>query len=270
MRAIPFVKMDGLGNDFVIIDARKQPVNLTEQEVTKLGDRHKGVGFDQLFILHNSQTCDVKMDIYNSDGSTSAACGNGTRCVASIIFKETAKAEITLEAPDGKVLKGFNTNPVTVNMGRPALNWQDIPLAKECDTLNMPVLLEGLPSPVCVSMGNPHTVFFVDNVDDLDIAALGPKIEHHPLFPKRTNVEFAQIISPSKIRMRVWERGAGITLACGSGSCATIVAAVRRGLTGRKAEVVLDGGSLFVEWTKEDEVLMQGAVNTAFSGTAYL
>lgn len=270
MKTINFVKMDGLGNDFVIIDARKQPVNLNAQDITKLGDRHKGVGFDQLFVLHNSQTCDVKMDIYNSDGSTSAACGNGTRCVASIIFKELSKNEITLEAPGGKVLKAFNTNPITVNMGRAALNWQDIPLSKECDTLNMPVLLEGLPSPVCVSMGNPHTVFFVDNAEVLDIAAIGPKIEHHPLFPQRTNVEFAQIINHSKIRMRVWERGAGITLACGSGSCATLVAAVRRGLTGRKAEIVMDGGSLFIEWTENNEVLMQGPVNTAFSGTAYL
>lgn len=270
MKTVPFIKMDGLGNDFVIIDARIAPVELSAQEIAIIGDRHKGIGFDQLFILKQSESCDIKMDIYNSDGSTAGACGNGTRCVASLVFKETDKKEILIEAPKGKVLKAFNTNPVTVNMGKPAIAWQDIPLAKETDTLNMPHLLDGFESPVCVSMGNPHTVFFVKDVEALDIAALGRTVENNPIFPDRTNVEFAQIISPSKIRMRVWERGAGITLACGSGSCATLVAAVLRGLTERKAEIILDGGTLSIEWNKEDDVLMSGPVNMAFKGEFYL
>jgi len=262
--------MDGLGNDFVIIDARNTPVNLSAQDIQTLGDRHKGVGFDQLFILENSLKADIKMNIYNSDGSMAAACGNGTRCVSSLIFAELNKQEIALEAPDGKILKAFNTNPITVNMGRPLTGWRDIPLSEEKDTLNMPVLLDGLGSPVCVSMGNPHAVFFVDNVEKLDIAALGAKVENNPLFPKRTNVEFAQILSRSKIRMRVWERGAGITLACGSGSCATLVAAALRGLTGRKADIILDGGTLNIEWDDKDEVLMSGPVHMAFKAEAYL
>jgi len=269
MRNIPFIKMDGLGNDFVITDARKTALKLSPKDIKTLGDRHKGVGFDQFFILRKSKTCDVKMDIYNSDGSAAAACGNGTRCVASLIFKEVNKKEITLEAPGGKILKAFNTKPVTVNMGNPSTDWRAIPLKKKCDTLKMPALIKGFGNPVCVSMGNPHTVFFVKNVEALDIASLGSAVENNPLFPDRTNVEFVQIINRRKIRMRVWERGAGITLACGSGSCAALAACALRGLTERKAAVVLDGGELEISWTK-DGILMKGAVNKAFEGTAFL
>jgi diaminopimelate epimerase len=270
MKQTPFIKMDGLGNDFVIIDGRDKDVKLAPREIAKLGDRKTGIGFDQLFVLHNSRVADIKMDIYNSDGSSAGACGNGTRCVAKILFYETNENQVTLEAPGGKILRAYNGAQITVNMGEPRLNWDEIPLSAETDTLNLPQLLEGFGSPAAVSMGNPHAVFFVDDVAAVNLKKLGPAVENNNLFPEKTNVEFAQILPQGKIRMRVWERGAGITTACGSGACASLVAAVRRGLSARKAEVIMDGGSLGIEWTKEGDVLMTGPVHTAFSGVAFL
>ena len=264
MKQIPFIKMDGLGNDFVIIDTRKNKFSLTTALIKEISDRKTGVGFDQLIVLKKSKTCDVKMEIYNSDGSTAGACGNGTRCVSSLIFEETKNKKITLEAPNKKILTAWRGKMITVDMGEPKINWQDIPLSKKADTLNLKVLT-ALPPAVCTSMGNPHSVFFVKNVDKLDIAELGPKVENNKLFPQRTNVEFAQILGPEKIRMRVWERGAGITMACGSGACATLAGAVRRGLVKNKAAIIMDGGTLFIE-QKQGRILMSGPVNKAFCG----
>ena len=259
--------MDGLGNDFVIIDARKNKITLTPTLICKMANRKTGIGFDQLIVLKKSKTCDVKMEIYNADGSTAGACGNGTRCVSSLIFEETKKQKITLEAPDNKILTAWRGKQITVDMGEPKTDWQDIPLSKKAETLNLKIL-PALPPAVCTSMGNPHAVFFVKNVKNLDIAKLGPKVENNKIFPQRTNVEFAQILAPEKIRMRVWERGAGITLACGSGACATLAGAIRRGLIKNKAAIVMDGGTLFIE-QKDGRILMSGHVNKAFKGVFF-
>lgn len=264
MKQIPFIKMDGLGNDFVIIDCRKNKISLTQALIQKMSNRKTGIGLDQLIVLKKSKICDVKMEIYNADGTIAGACGNGTRCVSSLIFEETKKKQITLEAPYKKVLTAWRGKQITVDMGEAKIDWRDIPLSKKADTLNLKVLA-ALPKAVCVSMGNPHAVFFVNNVGKIDIAKLGAQVEKHKLFPQKTNVEFAQILGPQKIRMRVWERGAGITLACGSGACATLVGAIRRGLVKSKASIIMDGGTLFIE-QKQNRILMSGPVNKVFCG----
>ncbi len=270
MKEIPFIKMDGLGNDFFIIEPENSDIKLSPKEIQKLGDRKTGIGFDQLFILKPSKHADVQMVIYNSDGSKAGACGNGARCVADWFFKRNGVKECTIEAPGGKILKACAGRMITVNMGPALLNWDEIPLSRKVDTLFLPQLLPGFDAPCAVSMGNPHCVFFVKDIKKINLAQTGPDVESHPLFPERTNVEFAQIMSPSIIRMRVWERGAGITSACGSGACAVLVAAFMRGLTKKKAKIVMDGGTLVIEINKAEDVLMSGPVHTAFKGTAYL
>ena len=262
-----FRKMHGLGNDFVIIDHRNGGVDFTVDQIRLIADRRLGVGCDQFIVMNPPRTAgtDCFMTIYNPDGSEAGACGNGTRCVASLINKgepviETISGILKCRRVDGDMIE--------VDMGLPRLDWQQIPLSEERDTLHLGIGDgDTLSDPVAVSMGNPHCVFFVPDVDALSIETLGPAVERNSLFPQRTNVEFAEIKGSSTIRMRVWERGAGITMACGSGACATIVAAVRRGLTGRKAEIVLDGGSLFLEWREtDDHVLMTGPVADVFDG----
>lgn len=270
MRQIPFIKMDGLGNDFFIIEQENCNIKLSAKDIQKLGERKTGVGFDQLFILKPSRKADVKMIIYNSDGSTAGACGNGARCVADLIFKKKGVKECTIEAPDGKILHATLGRMITVNMGPAKVNWDEIPLSHKVDTLNMPQILPDFAAPTAVSVGNPHCVFFVKDIKKVNLAQNGPEVEWHPIFPERTNVEFAQVMSPSIIRMRVWERGAGITSACGSGACAVFVSAFRRGLCKKKAEIVMDGGTLVIELNKAGDILMTGPAHTAFSGTAYL
>lgn len=271
MRAIPFIKMDGLGNDFVIIDCRrtKENVILTPSEIDKIANRRTGIGFDQLFILTKSDKADVKMTIYNKDGSLAGACGNGSRCIASLIFEEVpSRNEVLIEAPKGKILKAYQDRQIKVNMGAPDFSWQGIGLAEERDTSNLTGILPGM-SAYCVSMGNPHAVFFVDDIEKVDLAKLGPLVENHPIFVNRTNVEFAQVVSPDKILMRIWERGAGITQACGSGASATLAAAYKKGLSSNKAKIVMPGGTLEIEY-KDDEILMAGPVNKAFIGQFYI
>lgn len=264
--------MDGLGNDFVIIDARTKDYTLTAAQIAQLGNRKTGIGFDQLFIIQNTPCADAKMLIYNADGSCAGACGNGTRCIAKLLFSQGAKSPLKLAAPDGKILTAYDGELITVDMNEPALDWQNIPLAKDCDTLNLPLDIDGFKEPVAVSMGNPHAVFFVEDIKAVNLALTGPKVESDAIFPQKTNVEFAQILADDKIRMRVWERGAGITMACGSGACATLVAAIRKGLIkGNKAQVIMDGGTLVIEWRADDKhVLMTGPTNMAFEGTAFL
>lgn len=259
-----FIKMHGLGNDFVILDGRGRDASIASQDIRRIAARRTGVGCDQLIILSDADDAGLFMRIYNPDGSEAEACGNATRCVASILLDET-KAEACVIRTVAGLLKCRRSGQdmYEVDMGPARLAWDEIPLAEKCDTLHLPIPGD----PVAVSMGNPHCVFFVGNADDVDVAGAGPGIEHHVLFPRRTNVEFASVISRKAIRMRVWERSAGITMACGSAACATIVAAVRRGLTDRKAELVLDGGSLFLEWRETDgHVLMTGPVSTVFAG----
>lgn len=265
---LAFRKMHGLGNDFAILDLRDGGI-VDKALVKKIADRKRGIGCDQVLTMEKpvKQGANFLMRIYNPDGTEAGACGNGTRCVARLYMDMEKQSACTVETKAGLLACNDRGGSVEVDMGVPKLGWKDIPLAEERDTLHLGMSDGPLPDPVAVSMGNPHAVFFVDDVNKYDIAALGPQVERHVLFPERTNVEFAQVLSPDKIRMRVWERGAGITEACGSGACATIVAAVRRGLTGRKAEIILDGGSLFLEWRAgDDHVLMTGPATLVFKG----
>lgn len=251
---LPFMKMHGLGNDFVVIDERQIPRGLTEEIVTSIADRHRGIGFDQLAVVQNSDTADAHLVFYNADGSTSAACGNATRCIARYIMDETGTDSLSLTTDRGNLFAKDAGNGLTsVNMGPPQLVWHDIPLASEMDTLALPI--DG--APTATGMGNPHCTFFVEDVEAIDLEARGAEIENHPLYPERTNVQFASVIGANHLRMRVWERGVGVTLASGSSSCATAVAAARRGLTGRQVTIELDGGTIQVDWT-DDGVWMTG------------
>ena len=269
MSGRPFIKMHGLGNDFVVVDARSQPFPLTDATARAIADRREGVGCDQLLILEppTNGSADVFLRIRNHDGGEVGACGNGTRCVASLVMGELGRDAIVIETAAGLLqAKAAGADRVTVDMGAARLGWDEIPLSEERDTLHLDVTNGPLVDPVGVNMGNPHAVFFVDDVESLPLAELGPPLEHHPLFPERANIGAAQFIGPDRLRLRVWERGAGLTRACGSGACAAAVAAARRGLTGRKVEVVLDGGSLVVEWREDGHVEMTGPVATAFTG----
>lgn len=268
--SLPFLKMHGLGNDFVVIDARATPLSLNVAQRRAIADRRTGVGCDQLIIIEPAQDAAATafMRIYNPDGTQAGACGNATRCVAWLLMRETGRDHAVVQTLGGLLDSRAGADGlVTVDMGPARLGWRDIPLAHEADTLRLDLRAGPLAGPCAVSMGNPHAVFFVGDAEAVPLEDVGPRIEHHPLFPARTNVEVARIVSPASIRLRVWERGAGITRACGSGACATLVAAVRRGLTGRKADIRLDGGTLTVEWLENGHVLMAGPVATSFAGT---
>lgn len=268
---LAFLKMHGLGNDFVIVDRRADARPLPAAAIAAIGNRRTGVGCDQFITLSPGDgEVDVVMGIFNGDdGSAAGACGNATRCVAHLLMEETGKAEVAIRTAAG-ILRGWRdaaSGLVTVDMGPARLEWQQIPLAEPRDTLHAGLSVGPLHDPVCVSMGNPHAVFFVPDVAAVDLPAVGPQVERHPLFPERTNVEIVQVIDRGHVRMRVWERSAGITMACGSGACAVGVACVRRGLTDRRVEVMLDGGPLIIEWREADgHVLMTGPVATAFAG----
>lgn len=260
---LPFLKMHGAGNDFVVLDARQGGVAVTPALARALGDRHRGVGFDQLVLIEPDAQAAARLTFFNADGTTAGACGNATRCVARLIMDETGTARLTLRTERGLLSAEDAGGGLTrVNMGAPQLNWSDLPLARAVDTLHLP--LPG--DPVAVGMGNPHCVHFVPDAEAVDVARLGPGIEHDPLFPQATNVEFASLTAPDHLRMRVWERGTGITLACGSGTCATAVAAHLRGLTGRRVIVDVDGGTLEIDW-RDDGVWMTGPTALVFRGT---
>lgn len=266
---LPFLKMHGLGNDFVIIDARGNGFNPSSDFLKAIGNRRRGIGFDQCIILRPpvSPDADIYMDMYNSDGSTVRACGNASRCVASLLFKELGRIACVIETVAGLLAATQeNSGLVAIDFGQPLLQWDQIPLAYAADTLHLPLKAPGFDAPCGVNMGNPHAVFFVPSVDAVDVAGVGAVAEHDALFPERCNIEFAQILSPHHIRMRVWERGAGITEACGSGACATLVAAVRRGLCARRATLSLDGGDLDIEWRENNHVFMIGAARFSYSG----
>ena len=260
--ALPFMKMHGLGNDFVVIDARQSGALPDAATVTGIADRHRGVGFDQLAVILPGQNSDAKLVFFNADGSFSAACGNATRCVARFLMDETGATSLRL-ATDHAVLLAEDAGQglTRVNMGPPVLDWAEIPLAQDIDTLHLPI--DG--DPVATGMGNPHMTFFVPDADAVDLASFGPPHEHHPLYPQRTNVEVVQVVSPDEIILRIWERGTGITLASGSCSCAAVVAAARRGLTGRRVRVNVPGGQLEIDW-REDGVWMTGPTAHVFDG----
>ncbi|MEM9342164.1 MAG: diaminopimelate epimerase [Pseudomonadota bacterium] len=257
------MKMHGLGNDFVVIDARERSTGVSSLVARALGDRHRGIGFDQLAVIEDDSNADVRLTFYNSDGSKSAACGNATRCIARWEMERRHSDKLTLATERGVLEAVDATDGLTsVNMGLPLMGWQDIPLAEEADTLHLPIAGD----PVATSMGNPHCTFFVAGSEAVDLATFGPRHETHPLFPERTNVQIVHQTGPDQLRMRVWERGTGITLASGSSSCAVAVAAHRRGLTGRKVSIDLDGGRLEIDW-REDGVWMTGPTTHVFSGT---
>ena len=258
-----FFKMHGLGNDFVVFDAREDSISLTQNQVKGIADRRMGVGFDQLAVIEPSESADAHLVFYNADGSLSAACGNATRCIARHIMDQSGKSALTLTTDRGTLFAVDAGEGLTsINMGQPILDWQDVPLAHEMDTLHLPINGE----PTATGMGNPHCTFFVEDAEAIDLIARGSEIEHHPIYPERTNVQFASVIGPDHLRMRVWERGAGVTLASGSSSCATAVAAARRGLTGRSVKIDLDGGQIQIDW-REDGVWMTGPTMHVMSGT---
>ena len=261
-RNISFLKMHGLGNDFVIIDSRDKRINLPANLIRKLGDRNFGVGFDQLGIIQNSEVSDAHLTFFNSDGSISATCGNATRCIANFLMQETKKDELDLST-DHLLLKAKRETDgsISVNMGFPDIHWQKIPLLEELDTLFLPIPGQ----PTATSMGNPHCSFFVDNLDQVKIEAEGAKIENHPLFPQKTNVQFVSVISRDRLRVRVWERGVGVTKASGSSACAVVAASVRRKITGNQVHVDLDGGTLVVNY-KDDGIWMNGQTMHVFDG----
>lgn len=259
---LPFMKMHGLGNDFVVIDQRGGYAVVDAALARAIGDRHRGVGFDQLAVLNDVDGADIGLTFYNSDGSTAGACGNATRCIAQYEMSRLGADRLTLKTERG-VLSAVQAGEglVSVNMGPPLLNWHDVPLSEELDTLALPI--DG--APTATGMGNPHCTFFVDDAEAVDLETFGAKHEHHPLFPERTNVQVVSLIGPDHLRMRVWERGVGVTLASGSSSCATAVAAARKGLTNRKVAIELDGGRIDVEW-RDDGVWMTGPTAHVFSG----
>ena len=259
---LPFMKMHGLGNDFVVIDHRAGKPDMSADLAQALGDRHRGVGFDQLAVIGPDAQADAQLIFYNADGSQSAACGNATRCVARYLMDETKRTSLTLRTVRGLLeCRDAGEGLTSVNMGAPLLDWQDIPLAEKTDTLELPIPGQ----PTATGMGNPHCSFFVDDAEAIDLATEGAHLEHHPLFPERTNVQFCHLIGPDHLRMQVWERGVGVTLASGSSSCAVVVAAARRGLTGNCARVTLDGGDILIDW-RDDGVWMTGPTTHVFTG----
>lgn len=270
MTATPFLKMHGLGNDFVVFDARQAPLALSAAQARALADRRAGIGCDQVIVIEAAPTAeaDAFMRIHNADGGEVNACGNAARCVAHLLMAESGRAEVRIATGAG-ILAATRAagGAVTVDMGAARDDWRDIPLARETDSLHLPIAEGPLRDPVAVSMGNPHAVFFVDDAEAVDLARLGPVLETHDLFPERANIGIVQVLARDRLRVRVWERGAGLTRACGTGACAAAVAAHRRGLADRKAEIRLDGGTLHIDWREADgHVLMTGPVATAFAG----
>ncbi len=267
MEPLPFIKMHGLGNDFVVVDARRRPVALDGDWVRAVSDRRTGVGCDQLVLIETTEKADVRLSLRNADGGLTEACGNATRCIAGLVMAETGRRAVTIETDAGLLpCTDAGGGRITVDMGAARTDWRDIPLAREADTLAI-ALADPAPGPaVGVNVGNPHAVFFVDDAEAIDLARIGPLIEHDAMFPERVNVEVADIRGAAEIRMRVWERGTGITRACGTGACATLVAAARRGLIGREADVILDGGALHIAWREDGHVLMTGPWSTSFAG----
>lgn len=264
--------MHGLGNDFVIVDARDTPLRVSDAGTRRLSDRHTGIGFDQLIALDapagDEDDADVNVRIFNADGGEVAACGNAMRCVARLLLNGDDRR---LAIRTGAGLLHAWRNPddpdrYSVDMGPARDGWRDIPLARECDTDHLPLARGPLSDPVAVNMGNPHAVFFVDDVAAIPIETLGPELEHDPIFPERANIGVAQLTGADRLRLRVWERGAGLTLACGSGACAAAVAAHRRGLTGRTVRIDVDGGSLDLEWRADNHVIMSGPAVESFRG----
>lgn len=260
---IPFVKMHGLGNDFVVLDARRDTlIPITTDIARSLADRRTGIGCDQLILLEASNTADFRMRIFNHDGGEVEACGNASRAVA-LLHGQPARIETT----GGIIAIRPTDNGFAVDMGVPHFDWEAVPLAYALDTASLPIAWEELENPVAINVGNPHVVFFVDDADAVELDRLGPQIETDALFPERINVNVAQIVSRTAIRLRVWERGVGLTRACGTGACATAVAAMQRRLVEREVAVTLPGGTLTINWDQNDRIIMTGPAAESYRGT---
>jgi diaminopimelate epimerase len=255
-----FHKMHGLGNDFAVFDAREAPVEMSEARARALADRKTGIGCDQLILLECSEVADVKMRIFNADGGEAEACGNASRCVVLL-----QGGTSSIETRGGTIKGSAEDQGASVEIGVPRFAWDEIPLAYPVDTAAMPVGWEELQNPAAVNVGNPHLIFFVGDADAVDLARLGPEIERDPLFPQRINVNVASVHGKA-IRLRVWERGAGLTRACGTGACATAVAAIRRKLVTSPVEVQLPGGTLTIEWSPGEPIRMSGGATHVFTG----
>jgi diaminopimelate epimerase len=277
MSTRPFVKMNGAGNDFIVVNALEQPFRPDEDQVRALADRQAGQGFDQLIAIEPSDTADAFMRVWNADGSMVETCGNALRCVGWLLMQADGSDRVVIDTAGGPTTATrAGDHRVTVDMGRPRLEWEQVPLAEAMDTRGVELQVGPIDDPVlhtpgAVSMGNPHVVFFTDRQDDGFVAGSGSLVERHPLFPEGVNVGFANVLDRDHIRLRVWERGAGLTRACGTGACAALVAAARRGLTERKATVVVDGGELVIDWDEAtDHVLMTGPVEIERTGVLAL
>jgi len=274
-KPIRFRKMNGLGNDFVVLDTRARPLALSAADVAAIANRRDGIGCDQVIALEPSVYGDVLMRIWNADGGEVGACGNAARCVAALLVSERGSPHVAIETESGLLQATLNKDrSVTIDMGAPRFNWDEIPLsAPFADTrqIKLPaggINGQGLGAFSAVNVGNPHCVFFVDDVEAHDLARIGPVLEHHPLFPERANISFGQVTGPGALRLRTWERGAGLTKACGTAACAAAVAAVLRSLTLRNARVSLPGGDLFIDWREaDDHILMTGPFALDYEGT---
>ncbi len=270
MKNFEFIKMHGLGNDFVIIDNSKNSLELPKKEILKkICSRRFGIGCDQILIINSDRQSNAKVTIFNNDGSEAGACGNGVRCVASYLMKKQNKNKVKIQTISGILQCWIEDNNCFVNMGKPSFKWSEIPLAKEFKTQT--IKIDGYEL-FCMSMGNPHAVIFFKDLNELnkiDIEKIGIKIQNSDIFPESVNVEFATILEDKTIRMKVWERGAGRTLACGSGACATLVAANHQNLSLKKNDIILDGGRLTIDWLESEDVIMSGEVNLVFKGIFY-
>ena len=261
--------MHGLGNNFVIVDAREIDFEVTPPRAHAIADRRRGIGCDQLIILRASKSADVFMEIWNADGSRVGACGNASRCVGQIMMDESHKVTASIETDAGLLSAKRSMLGISVNMGPARTAWGEIPLAFKMDTIGGDLALGPLSSPGFVNMGNPHAVFFAEDADVIDLPRIGPELEQHSLFPERANISVASVTGTT-VRLRVWERGAGITEACGSAACAVVVAATRKGLLERKATVKLDGGELHIEWLANGTVQMAGPATFVYAGECTL
>jgi diaminopimelate epimerase len=266
-----FIKMNGLGNDFVIIDRRNQKFEITPAIAKWIGYRRFGVGCDQVILLDTSDKADIYMGIYNSDGSQSNACGNATRCVAKLMIDELRKDQVTIETKVAVLTAVQNSaGLITVDMGEPSFDWRKIPLSEELDVLNLPLEVGPLKNPAAVSMGNPHIVFFLDDISKVKLRNYGPTLENHAMFPERTNVSLVQVMPNQELRVKVWERGVGKTLACGTAACASLVTAIAlEKITIAKTTVELPGGKLEIEWNEAGRVLMSGPVAKVFEAELF-
>lgn len=267
----PFLKMNGLGNDFVVVEARSAPFAPTAAQVRAIADRAGGIGCDQLIAIEPSPDADARARFWNADGEEVSACGNGTRCVGWLLMQASGADVAVIETRAGRLTATrAGERLVSVDMGEPGLDWTEIPLSQPHDTRALDVALYDHPAlalpPGCVSVGNPHVVFFVDDLAAAPVREAGPAVERHPLFPEHVNVGFAQVKARDRIALKVWERGAGLTQACGTGACAALVAAARRDLTDRAATLELTGGELFIEWRDDGHVIMTGPAAVDFAG----